>query len=83
MHNLDMVVTRHRKNVTVSVREDLIKAAKAFGLNTSHAAEEGLEPAVRKARGEAWLSKNASAIAAHNDYIEAHGIPFPALGNDA
>lgn len=69
---------RH-KHVTVSIREDILQAAKSFGLNTSQAAEQGVEAAVRKAREEVWLSENKDAIAAHNAYVEAHGIPFPPL----
>jgi len=57
----------------VTVREDVIAAAKALGLNASKAAEAGIAEAVRRAREEAWLEAARPAIAAHNRRIVRDG----------
>ena len=62
-----------RKPLNVSVREDLIEAAKGLNLNTSQAAEAGIAAAVKRAREAAWLEQNRAAIEAHNARIEQHG----------
>ena len=62
-----------RKPLNVSIREDLIEAAKGFNLNTSQAAEAGIAAAVKRAREAAWLEQNRAAIEAHNARIEEHG----------
>jgi len=48
--------------------------ARALRLNTSRAAEAGIEAAVRKAKEKAWLLENADAIKAHNERIERSGV---------
>lgn len=62
-----------RKRINLTIREDLIAAAKELGLNASRAAEAGLSDAVRKAREEQWLRENAPAIEAHNQRIAREG----------
>ena len=47
--------------------------ARALKLNTSRAAEHGIEAAVKSAMGKAWLAENADAIQAYNERIEASG----------
>ena len=51
-----------RRPVNLSVREDLVAAAKELGVNASQAAEQGLAAAVRTAKEQAWLKENAAAI---------------------
>ena len=62
-----------RKPLNVSVREDLIEAAKGFNLNTSKAAEAGIAEAVRRAQEAAWKEQNRTAIEAHNSRVEKRG----------
>jgi antitoxin CcdA len=45
-------------------------------VNTSRAAEAGIETAVKKAKGEAWIRENKAAINAHNERIEREGTMF-------
>lgn len=62
-----------RKPLNISVREDLIEAAKGFNLNTSKAAEAGIAEAVRRAQEAAWKEQNRTAIDAHNSRVEKRG----------
>jgi len=62
-----------RKPLNISVREDLIEAAKGFNLNTSKAAEAGIAEAVRRAQEAAWIEQNRTAIEAHNARVEKQG----------
>ena len=62
-----------RKPLNISVREDLIEAAKGFNLNTSKAAEAGIAEAVRHAQEAAWKEQNRTAIDAHNARVEKQG----------
>lgn len=76
-----MVTTRdapkaRRRPVNLSIREDLVAAAKALGINASRAAEDGLAAAVRRAREAEWLRDNAAAIEAHNRWVEERGLPL-------
>jgi antitoxin CcdA len=66
--------TRSRKrNVTLTVREDLLLAAKQLKLNASQAAESGIRAAVKAAREERWREQSQAAIRAYNERIEAYG----------
>lgn len=62
-----------RRPLNLSIREDLIEAAKALDLNTSQAAEAGIAAAVRRAREAAWQEQNQTAIEAHNVRIDTSG----------
>jgi len=77
--DIEMMPKARRKPITLTIREDILRDAKAFSLNTSQAAEAGIEQALRKARGEAWLNDNAEAIEAYNRKIESRGIAIPPI----
>lgn len=66
-----------RKRVNLTVREDVMKEARELGLNTSRAAEAGIEQAVRDEKNRRWLEDNRDAIAAHNARIEREGTFLP------
>ena len=74
-----MEPTYRRKPVTLTVREDVLQAAKALSLNTSQAAEAGIRDAVREALADKWLTDNAAAISSYNADLEARGPAIPAL----
>jgi antitoxin CcdA len=63
----------NKRPTTLSVRSDLLVDAKAMRINTSRAAEEGIEAAVKRAKEEAWLAANKSFIQAHNERIDREG----------
>lgn len=62
-----------RRPLNVSVRADLIEAAKGFSLNTSQAAEAGIAAAVKRAQEDAWIEQNRTAIEAHNARVDERG----------
>lgn len=63
-----------RRPTSLTVRADLLRDAKALRVNTSRAAEAGIEAAVKKAKGEAWLRENKAAIDAYNERIKKDGM---------
>ncbi|NBJ13688.1 type II toxin-antitoxin system CcdA family antitoxin [Microvirga arsenatis] len=65
---------RRSKRVTLSV--ELVREARALGVNISQACEAGLARAVAEARGSRWLEENREAIEAHNALIERDGLPL-------
>jgi antitoxin CcdA len=66
-----------RKRVNLTVREDVMKEARELGLNTSRAAEAGIEAAIRKEKGRRWKEENRDAIRAHNERVERKGVYLP------
>ena len=65
-----------KKATNVSLDQALLQEARALGVNVSQAAENGLDAAVRKAKGDAWLEENRSAIEASNTWVEENGLPL-------
>jgi antitoxin CcdA len=66
---------RSRKAATnLSVREDLVRRARALGLNLSEILETALEAAVHAAERSKWQADNRDAIDAYNDRVAKHGV---------
>lgn len=65
-----------KKATNLSLDQELLKDAKALGVNVSQAAEKGVSEAVRKAKAEAWLAENRDAIEANNRWVEENGLPL-------
>lgn len=63
-----------KKPVNLRVSEDLLKAAKAAGLNLSQTLEQALSESLRQIERDRWLSENREAIDYYNSYIEKHGV---------
>ncbi len=63
-----------RRSINLTIREDVIAAAKSVPLNLSQAAEAGIVEAIRKARTEAWRKANRDRIEAHNARIKKDGV---------
>lgn len=73
-------MTAHpRKAANLSLDAELLREARALGVNVSRAAETGVRAAVRQARAEAWRAENAAAIDSSNAWVEAHGLPLAAF----
>lgn len=62
---------KHR--ISVTIRADLIEEARGLHMDISRAAEAGIDAAVKKAKGDAWLIENKAAIEAHNERIDRSG----------
>ena len=63
-----------RKPTNLTIREDIVAAVKAAGLNASQIAERALVEALRQAAAAAWAEDNAEAISAHNERVERTGL---------
>jgi antitoxin CcdA len=63
-----------RRPVNLSIRDDVMRAAKARGINASQVAERAIMEAVQREAAADWLRENADAIRAHNDRVERLGM---------
>lgn len=63
-----------RRPTNVSLREDLVQAAREMEINISQVAEAALAEAVRRAAAERWLAENREAIEAYNDRVDRQGL---------
>jgi len=58
----------------LSLRSDLVRRAKALGLNMSEAVDAALEEIIQSAERESWLRENQDAIADYNEGAERRGV---------
>ena len=65
-----------KKPTNLSLDQDLLREAKALGINLSQAAETGLRRAVAEARAAEWKRENATALQSSNEWVERHGLPL-------
>jgi antitoxin CcdA len=65
-----------KKAANLSIDEKVIAEARAYDINISRAAEEGIAGAVKAEKERRWKEENAEAIQASNDYMRRHGIPL-------
>ena len=75
MHASEKVKT-HRKPTNLSLDNELLREAKALGINVSRSAEAGIEVAVRRQKQLNWLKENAAAVESSNAYVEEKGLPL-------
>jgi antitoxin CcdA len=66
--------TMAKRATNVSVRGDLLDAARAANINLSATLERALAAELKHAQREQWLKDNQAAIAAHNDFMTEHGV---------
>jgi antitoxin CcdA len=58
----------------VSIRRDLLEAARASKINLSATLEQALIEKLRQAQQRQWREENRESIAAYNEYVEKHGV---------
>lgn len=63
-----------KKACNVSINQDLLREARALGINLSQAMEGRLAELVREAKAQAWREENKEAIESHNRHVEKHGL---------
>ena len=63
-----------KRPTNVSLNQDLVRVAKAYGINVSRIAEAALAEAVRARTQEDWLNNNAEALDAYNEQIGRRGV---------
>lgn len=62
-----------KRATNVSVRSDLLAAAREAGVNLSATLERALTEELAAARRKKWREENREAIQAYNEHIEKHG----------
>ncbi len=62
-----------KKATNLSINSDLLRQAKAYGINLSATLEASLEALIRKEKEKRWLEENRDAIEAYNEKIRKHG----------
>jgi antitoxin CcdA len=63
-----------KKATNVSVRIDLLQAARESKLNLSAMLERALVDELRRLERERWREANREAIAVHNTFVDKHGV---------
>ncbi|HWK50139.1 MAG TPA: type II toxin-antitoxin system CcdA family antitoxin [Steroidobacter sp.] len=58
----------------VSIRRDLLEAARASNINLSATLEQALIEKLREAQQRQWREENRESIAAYNQHVEKHGV---------
>ena len=70
----DLTPASRKRPINLTIREDLVREAKALKLNTSQAAEAGILSAIKDAKTREWLKSNRHALAAHNERVDQSGL---------
>jgi antitoxin CcdA len=68
----DRVATKRATNV--SIRSDLLDAARACGVNLSATLERALIEELKQFQQQKWREENREAIAAYNEHVAKHGV---------
>lgn len=63
-----------KKPTNLSLNSELLREARALGINLSAVLEEALAEIVRKRRMEVWLEENRAAMDAYNEHVERRGV---------
>jgi len=63
-----------KRAANVSVRGDLLAAAREAGVNLSAALERALVRELAEAKRRKWREENREAIALYNEQVEKHGV---------
>lgn len=63
-----------KRATNLSVDSELLRQAKAHGVNLSQTFETALRGAVREAEARAWRERNREAIEAANELANAAGL---------
>ena len=71
MRRQDRPVAKRATNV--SIRSDLLDAARDAGINLSATLERALAQELAQRRRARWREENRDAIAAYNEHVNAHG----------
>jgi antitoxin CcdA len=66
--------TMVKRATNVTVRRDLLDAARAANINLSATLERALAAELKQAEREKWLDDDRAAIAAHSDFMTEHRV---------
>jgi antitoxin CcdA len=62
-----------KRATNVSIRSDLLDAAREAGVNLSATLERALAEELASVMRKRWREENRDAIAAYNEYVKEHG----------
>ena len=62
-----------KRAANVSIRVDLLDAARNAGVNLSATLERALAEELASLKRARWREENREAIAAYNEYVDEHG----------
>jgi len=62
-----------KRATNVSIRGDLLDAARAAGVNLSATLERALTEELANVKRAQWREENREAIAAYNEHVDGHG----------
>lgn len=65
--------TTAKRATNVSIRSDLLDAAREAGVNLSATLERALAEELASVRRARWREENREAIVAYNEYVDEHG----------
>jgi antitoxin CcdA len=65
---------RRRRAVNVTMDGELLRRARAMGLNLSQVLEERVRALVANQRRALWLEENRPALEAYNRHVEKDGV---------
>ena len=68
------MATVRKVATNISIRADVVKEAKAQGINLSAVCEAAVAEAVRRGRQQAWLEENRAAIDSYNTLVARDGV---------
>jgi antitoxin CcdA len=63
-----------KRPINLSVNAELLKEARALGLNLSQVLEESLAKIADEKQRDQWLAEIKEAAAIYNRHIERHGV---------
>ncbi|HVI04518.1 MAG TPA: type II toxin-antitoxin system CcdA family antitoxin [Sphingomicrobium sp.] len=62
-----------KRATNVSIRSDLLDAAREAGVNLSAALERALTEELAASKRKQWRAENREAIQVYNEHVEKHG----------
>ena len=65
-----------KRATNLSLSADMLKAAKALGINVSRECDRHLRMIVKSEQEAQWKRENADFIVAYNATVEAEGLPL-------
>jgi antitoxin CcdA len=63
-----------KRPTNLSCNSDLLRKAKALGINLSAVLEQALEKQVRERLAEEWRAAHRGAVEEYNKLVEEHGV---------
>jgi antitoxin CcdA len=63
-----------KRATNVSIRSDLLAAAREAGVNLSATLERALKEELAAVKRQRWRMENRDAIDAYNEHVEKHGV---------